>query len=127
MSDVMADPFLTATPGPSSWAVLTAAVHESGWSTEEMRGASRERSLVSWRQIAMAAAREVTGDSYPALGRVFDRDHTTVIASVRKVNASPRALAARDRVIARARQAWVDKHPGQEVLPGLSTRGSERG
>lgn len=41
------------------------------------------------RQAAMYLARLRTGKSYPVLGRIFGRDHTTVISAVRKVESAP--------------------------------------
>ena len=57
-----------------------------GFSVEEIKGASRRRPLVTSRQIAMYAFRELTDLSYPAIARLFGgRDHTTVIHAVDKI------------------------------------------
>jgi chromosomal replication initiator protein len=57
-----------------------------GFSVEEIKGASRRRPLVTSRQIAMYAFRELTDLSYPAIAREFGgRDHTTVIHAVDKI------------------------------------------
>ena len=57
-----------------------------GFSVEEIKGASRRRPLVTSRQIAMYAFRELTDLSYPAIAREFGgRDHTTVIHAVAKI------------------------------------------
>ncbi len=46
----------------------------------------RQDREVAWpRQVAMYLAREITGKSYPAIGRMFDRDHSTVISALRAV------------------------------------------
>lgn len=37
------------------------------------------------RQVAMYLCRELTGKSLPVIGRLFDRDHTTVIHACRHV------------------------------------------
>lgn len=37
------------------------------------------------RHIAMYLAREVLGESYPLIGEVFNRDHSTVMSAVKKV------------------------------------------
>jgi chromosomal replication initiator protein len=59
-----------------------------GFSVEEIKGASRRRPLVTSRQIAMYAFRELTDLSYPAIAREFGgRDHTTVIHAVDKIGA----------------------------------------
>ena len=57
-----------------------------GFSVDALRGKSRQRPLVTARQIGMYAFRELTELSYPAIGRLFGgRDHSTVIHSVEKV------------------------------------------
>jgi len=59
-----------------------------GFSVEDIKGASRRRPLVTSRQIAMYAFRELTDLSYPAIAREFGgRDHTTVIHAVDKIGA----------------------------------------
>ncbi len=59
-----------------------------GFSIEDIKGASRRRPLVTSRQIAMYAFRELTDLSYPAIAREFGgRDHTTVIHAVDKIGA----------------------------------------
>jgi chromosomal replication initiator protein len=51
-----------------------------------LRGKSRQRPLVTARQIAMYVFRELTDLSYPAIGRLFGgRDHTTVMHAVEKI------------------------------------------
>jgi chromosomal replication initiator protein len=55
------------------------------FSVEALKGKSRQRPLVSARQIAMYIFRDMTELSYPAIARLFGgRDHTTVIHAVDK-------------------------------------------
>jgi chromosomal replication initiator protein len=57
-----------------------------GYSVESLKGKSRQRPLVTSRQIAMYIFRDVTDMSYPAIAREFGgRDHTTVIHAVDKI------------------------------------------
>jgi len=57
-----------------------------GQSVEALRGKSRQRPLVTSRQIAMYMFRDLTDLSYPAIARLFGgRDHTTVIHAVEKI------------------------------------------
>ena len=52
----------------------------------EMHSARRSRSVARPRQIAMYLAKQLTTRSLPEIGRKFgDRDHTTVLHAVRKV------------------------------------------
>lgn len=58
-----------------------------GFSVEALRGKSRQRPLVTARQMAMFVFRELTDLSYPSIARLFGgRDHTTVIHAVDKIS-----------------------------------------
>lgn len=53
---------------------------------KDIMGRKRTRSIARPRQIAMALARELTGDSFPEIGQSFGgRDHTTVMHACDKV------------------------------------------
>jgi chromosomal replication initiator protein len=57
-----------------------------GHPVDALKGKSRQRPLVTARQIAMYVFRDQTDMSYPAIAREFGgRDHTTVIHAVDKV------------------------------------------
>ncbi len=59
-----------------------------GFTVEEITSKSRQRPLVTARQVGMYVVRELTDLSYPNIGRVFgDRDHTTVMHAVEKIGA----------------------------------------
>jgi chromosomal replication initiator protein len=51
----------------------------------EMQSKRRERNVARPRQVAMFLSKTLTPRSLPEIGRKFDRDHTTVIHAVRKV------------------------------------------
>ncbi len=69
--------------------ILEATVELSSFSLEQITGGSRRRPLVDARQIAMYVTRNMTDLSYPEIGRAFgNRDHTTVIHAVRKIEES---------------------------------------
>ena len=52
----------------------------------EIKGGKRVKEIAQARQIAMYLARQLVGDSFPALGRMFGgKDHSTVLYSVKKV------------------------------------------
>jgi len=56
-----------------------------GFTVEALKGKSRQRPLVSARQVPMYVFRDITDLSYPAIARLFGgRDHTTVIHAVDK-------------------------------------------
>ncbi|MET0146882.1 MAG: chromosomal replication initiator protein DnaA [Ilumatobacteraceae bacterium] len=57
-----------------------------GFDVIALKGKSRQRPLVTGRQIAMYVFRELTDLSYPGIARIFGgRDHTTVIHAVEKI------------------------------------------
>lgn len=57
-----------------------------GFTVEALCGKSRQRPLVTARQIAMYVFRDLTDLSYPSIARLFGgRDHTTVIHAVEKI------------------------------------------
>jgi len=60
-----------------------AAAAHFGWTVEDMRGRRRAMPLARHRQIGMAAAAGCPHLSLPAIGRAFDRDHTTVLYACR--------------------------------------------
>lgn len=56
-----------------------------GIRVSEMQSKRRERTVARPRQVAMYLAKALTPRSLPEIGRKFDRDHTTVIHAVRKI------------------------------------------
>ena len=54
-------------------------------SVKEMQSSRRARTVARPRQVAMYLAKLLTLRSLPEIGRKFDRDHTTVMHAVRKV------------------------------------------
>jgi len=55
-------------------------------SPEEIKGRSRRQKVVKPRQIAMFLARQETKASLPKIGKALgNRDHTTVLYSLRKI------------------------------------------
>lgn len=61
-------------------------------SVSDMKSRSRKKSLAFPRQIAMYLCRKYTDDSLAEIGRAFNRDHSTVMHSIKKVT----SLSARD-------------------------------
>ena len=66
--------------------VLTATASYFDVSIEDLQSKSRNRTLVTARQIAMYLLRELTDMSLPKIGQEFGgRDHTTVMHADRKI------------------------------------------
>lgn len=55
---------------------------EPGW----LRSQARKRNIAWPRQIAHTVARRITGKSLPQIGIAFNRDHTTILNSIRAVS-----------------------------------------
>jgi len=68
-----------------------------GLKLSELKGPRRHKALARARMIAIYLARELTGESYPALGAAFGgRDHTTMLHAVRRIE----DLVAHDPTVA---------------------------
>ena len=68
-----------------------------GVKKSELTGKSRVKEIASARHIAIYLIRDLTEMSYPNIGKIFNRDHTTIIASeeiVRKKLSSDRTFEA---------------------------------
>ena len=83
-----------------------------GFTVEALKGKSRQRPLVTARQIGMYVMREQTDLSYPAIAREFGgRDHTTVIHAVREDHEAHEGTPAGLRPGHRAHQALQGQRP----------------
>lgn len=72
------------TPRDHSMEIIREIARQHGVSPEAILGRSRYPKDIKARHAAYAAVRERKGISYPAVGRIFGRDHTTVLSGVRK-------------------------------------------
>ena len=61
-----------------------------------LRGTLKKKNIAEARQIAMYLIRNLTNLSLPDIGKEFDRDHTTVLYAIRRVEA---ALKTKDETI----------------------------
>lgn len=76
--------------------ILNSTAEYYGFTVEELMSKSRNRTLVTARQIAMYLLRELTEMSLPKIGQALGgRDHTTVIYAERKI----RQLMAERRAV----------------------------
>jgi chromosomal replication initiator protein len=85
--DVLGDLLIERVARPPTPEVLMQQIADFfGMSIDQLAGQSRQRPLVTARQIGMYVFREVTDLSYPAIARYFGgRDHTTVMHAVEKI------------------------------------------
>lgn len=69
--------------GPRAVRVIQArAAARYGITIDELLGPGREQHVAAARKEAMQDSRRL-GLSYPVIGKLFNRDHTTVMAAVR--------------------------------------------
>jgi chromosomal replication initiator protein len=79
--------------------ILERVAQHFNLSVGELIGKSRQSSIILPRQIAMYLCRKYTACSLTEIGRVFRRDHTTVLHSLDKINdALPRDQKLRSSV-----------------------------
>lgn len=66
--------------------IVTAVAKHYGMTPTELVAQRRTKDIVRPRQVAMYLAKKLTTRSLPRIGRHFcDRDHTTILHSVRKI------------------------------------------
>lgn len=86
---------------------------------ERMRGPSRCKIVARPRQIAFFLARELTGSSLPKIGRYFNRDHTTALAGIRRIQAliasNPKVAAHIDECRSALAARAVDRFASDRV------------
>lgn len=89
-----------------------------------MFGPHRHRLASHPRSVAMWLARKKFELSYPDLGMIFKRDHSTVIASIRKINDIYKGGGwAKDQI--KKLEILLDVQPGLVVIAADNKRRSE--
>jgi chromosomal replication initiator protein len=90
-ADLAAEVLGTLYPAPSARArrhsVAEIQAHTCdafGVTLDELRSASRARQVAAARQVAMYLSRELTDATLPAIGKAFDRNHTTVMHACKR-------------------------------------------
>ena len=66
---------------------------------EKLQGSGRSKDMVLPRQVAMYLVREMTEYSLPEIGKVFSRDHTTVLHSINKIENYLKETSEMDNII----------------------------
>jgi len=61
-----------------------------GMDPAQLLAGGRRRAVVRWRQAAMWVARQASGQSWPEIGRVMGRDHSTMIYGAQRAEAEMR-------------------------------------
>lgn len=91
-------------------AIIKSVAAEYHVATQAIRSTTRSQPIARARQVCMYVMRETLGLSYPAIGRAFVRDHSTVIHACRSVvrrlghdTKAQRAVAAANDAVNRVR------------------------
>lgn len=66
---------------------------------EKLQGSGRSKDMVLPRQVAMYLVREMTDYSLPEIGKVFSRDHTTVLHSINKIEDYLKNISEMENII----------------------------
>lgn len=79
--------------------ILEEAVVAFGVTQDELLGRARWYPLIRYRHATEYTVRKLCGYSYPAIARIFgNRDHTSIINAVARVQADPDLLRMADRL-----------------------------
>jgi chromosomal replication initiation ATPase DnaA len=79
------DVWSVQTPRDLRMAVIAEVADRHGVPVEEVMGGRREKIIARARQDSMAAIKaRFPNDTLPMIGRLFNRDHTTVLHALRK-------------------------------------------
>lgn len=87
----------------------------AGQSPIAIVGEQRDQDVVRARQVICWLARRFTRHSLTEVARVLDRDHTTVVHSVKRINAVAAALACSP--VEDTPEAWAELFLGVDPWP----------
>ena len=65
--------------------IFSAITDRTGITKADMTGKKREKSVAEARHLAVYLIRELTEMSFPNIGKLFDRDHSTILTSYQKI------------------------------------------
>ncbi len=65
--------------------IFSAITDRTGITKADMVGKKREKSVAEARHLAVYLIREMTEMSFPNIGKLFDRDHSTILTSYQKI------------------------------------------
>ena len=66
--------------------IINAVSKKHGVSAEDIQSKKKTDSISKARHVAIYLTRKITGLSYPEIGKIFGKDHSTVMASCNKVD-----------------------------------------
>ncbi len=83
------------TPRQERMLIVACVAERFGVTVDQIMSDTRKQPIAAARQAAMRAIWVKYGDSTPVIGRMFNRDHTTVMHALGKIN-KPRAVYSGD-------------------------------
>lgn len=97
--------------------IIELTAQDFGVPAEEIVSDRRSQEITIPRQVAFYLARELTPSSLPAIGRVFHRDHTTILSGV---NALGARMEADPLLAERVRRLRDEIAPAITEMSGLN-------
>ena len=73
----------TFIPSPDS--IINATANYFNMTAADLTGVNRTKGVTEARQISMYLIRTLTNLSLPDIGKIFNRNHSTVLVSIRKI------------------------------------------
>lgn len=70
---------------PSTDSIISNTANYFNLTSEDLTGSMRTKGVSEARQVAMYLIRTLTNLSLPDIGKIFNRNHTTVLSSIRKI------------------------------------------
>lgn len=65
--------------------IIAEVADEFGYTVDELVGPSKARAVSTARSVAMYAVRKKTDLSFPEIGKLFNRDHSTIVTGCGRV------------------------------------------
>ena len=72
--------------------ILSAVSSKYGISVEDIKSKKKTENIVNARHLSIYITRKLTDLSLPAIGKIFSRDHSTIISSINKVDINIRTV-----------------------------------
>lgn len=84
--------------------IVDEACRATGVGKGEVLGGSQADAPALVRQLAAYAARELTGASWPQLGKYFQRHHSTMLVGVKRMKKDEQLVRAAEALVKRVRE-----------------------
>jgi chromosomal replication initiator protein len=103
---IQLQPMLQGRQTVTATAIMDVVAAYYGLRSKDLMGPLRQRQVTRARQVAMWLCRDRLSMSYPDIGRAFgDRDHSTVMVSVKKVSSLQQSDAGLAAVVAKLQRS----------------------